>query len=272
MAEEDNFLFSYNITALTAPIRKALNRERTNVGRTAYSERVKSILTSCRGKDVAQNLVADLKNYETGSIHDELNWIDVQEHAVKILNAVEKVVFFTPMELRDESMMVDEAKQAGYEVVAIPQTLRERIRGATDISGKPIRDMTQFSRDYQDSFEFKFISPAELTAAERIVLDKTDAILRLIGGKPPSVKEIRISETMRKDMGSFVDREGAWEPGKGRIVIKRSALGDLRNYAGTLLHEVAHSTSGAEDVDRTFELELTRLLGLTTSIGLKVVD
>ena len=272
VAEEDNFLFSYNITALTAPIRKALNRERTNVGRTAYSERVKSILTSCRGKDVAQNLVADLKNYETGSIHDELNWIDVQEHAVKILNAVEKVVFFTPMELRDESMMVDEAKQAGYEVVAIPQTLRERIRGATDISGKPIRDMTQFSRDYQDSFEFKFVSPAELTAAERIVLDKTDAILRLIGGKPPSVKEIRISETMRKDMGSFVDREGAWEPGKGRIVIKRSALGDLRNYAGTLLHEVAHSTSGAEDVDRTFELELTRLLGLTTSIGLKVVD
>ena len=272
VAEEDNFLFSYNITALTAPIRKALNRERTNVGRTAYSERVKSILTSCRGKDVAQNLVADLKNYETGSIHDELNWIDVQEHAVKILNAVEKVVFFTPMELRDESMMVDEAKEAGYEVVAIPQALRERIRGATDISGKPIRDMAQFSRDYQDSFEFKFVSPAELTAAERIVLDKTDAILRLIGGKPPSVKEIRISETMRKDMGSFVDREGVWEPGKGLIVIKRSALSELRNYAGTLLHEVAHSTSGAEDVDRTFELELTRLLGLTTAIGLKAVD
>ena len=43
-SEEENFLFSYNITNLTPKMRKALNRERTNVGRTTYSERVKSIL------------------------------------------------------------------------------------------------------------------------------------------------------------------------------------------------------------------------------------
>ena len=35
VAEEENFAFSYNITALTEPMRKALNRERTNVGRTS---------------------------------------------------------------------------------------------------------------------------------------------------------------------------------------------------------------------------------------------
>lgn len=44
VAEEENFAFSYNITSLTAAMRKALNRERTNVGRTAYSERVKQML------------------------------------------------------------------------------------------------------------------------------------------------------------------------------------------------------------------------------------
>ena len=55
VAEEENFLFSYNITSLTAAIKKALNRERTNVGRTAYSDRVKSILLSCEGKVVAQS-------------------------------------------------------------------------------------------------------------------------------------------------------------------------------------------------------------------------
>ena len=41
VAEEENFLFSYNITVLNASIKKALNRERTNVGRSAYSESVK---------------------------------------------------------------------------------------------------------------------------------------------------------------------------------------------------------------------------------------
>jgi hypothetical protein len=47
VAEEPNFLFSYNITALNTPLRRALNRERSNVGRTAYTDRVKKILTSC---------------------------------------------------------------------------------------------------------------------------------------------------------------------------------------------------------------------------------
>jgi len=45
VAEEDNFAFSYNITSLTATMRKALNRERTNVGRTAYTDRVKQMLS-----------------------------------------------------------------------------------------------------------------------------------------------------------------------------------------------------------------------------------
>jgi hypothetical protein len=38
VAEEDNFLFSYNITSPTRALRRALNRERSNVGRGAYTE------------------------------------------------------------------------------------------------------------------------------------------------------------------------------------------------------------------------------------------
>jgi hypothetical protein len=38
VVEEENFAFSYDITSLTEAMKKALNRERTNVGRTAYSE------------------------------------------------------------------------------------------------------------------------------------------------------------------------------------------------------------------------------------------
>ena len=39
VAEEENFLFSYNITSLNRAIKRALNRERTNVGRSAYTDR-----------------------------------------------------------------------------------------------------------------------------------------------------------------------------------------------------------------------------------------
>jgi len=268
VSEEENFLFSYNITSLTRAIRKALNRERSNVGRSAYSGRVKSVLLSCKGKEVAECLVNDLKDYYTGEMHDELKWIDVQEHAVKILNATERVVFFTTEELMYATNMVDEAKKSGYKIVTIPENLKQRIQGSRDISGTLIRDLGQFYSEYHESFEFKFIDPSDLTSREREIFGKTDETLNLIGGKPRKIKEIKISETMRKELGFFIERNGVWEESTGRIIIKRSQLKSIEDYAGTLLHEVAHAISGTTDVSREFEDELTRLLGIISSRAL----
>jgi len=268
VSEEENFLFSYNITSLTRAIRKALNRERSNVGRSAYSGRVKSVLLSCKGKEVAEFLVNDLKDYYTGEMHDELKWIDVQEHAVKILNATERVVFFTTEELMYATNMVDEAKKSGYKIVTIPENLKQRIQGSRDISGTLIRDLGQFYSEYHESFEFKFIDPSDLTSREREIFGKTDETLNLIGGKPRKIKEIKISETMRKELGFFIERNGVWEESTGRIIIKRSQLKSIEDYAGTLLHEVAHAISGTTDVSREFEDELTRLLGIISSRAL----
>ncbi len=267
-AEEENFLFSYNITSLTQAIRKAMNRERSNVGRTAYSERVKSMLVSCGSKEVAELLVEDLRGYDTGEMHDELKWIDVQERAIQILNAQKRVVFLTPEEMGTETMMVDEAKKSGYEIVAIPRNLKERIQGTTDIAGAPIRDLGRFHSEYMESFQFAFVDPKDLKPAEKKVFDLTVETFRLIGGKPRMVKEVKISETMRKELGSFVDMDGLWEESTGRIIVKRSALKADESYVGTLLHEVAHALSGADDVSREFELELTRLTGIAGSKAL----
>jgi len=229
---------------------------------------VKSILLSCEGKEVAEYLVNDLKEYYTGEMHDELKWIDVQEHAVKILNATERVVFFTTEELMSATNMVDEAKMSGYKIVTIPENLKQRIQGSTDISGTLIRDLDQFYSEYNESFEFKFIDPSDLTPPERKIFGKTDKILNLMGGKPRKIREIKISETMRKELGSFIEREGVWEESTGRVIIKRSQLKGIEKYAGTLLHEVAHVTSGTSDVSREFEDELTRLLGIISSRAL----
>lgn len=263
VAEEENFLFSYNITSLTAAIKKALNRERTNVGRTAYSDRIKSILLSCKEKAVAQALVDDLRHFETGTLHDELKWTDVSVHATKILNAVSKVVFMTPSELMQASKYVDEAKKAGYQIVTIPENVRDKISGQTDLSGNPIQDLSQFKQTWNESFEFKFISPNKLTPSERAVYDATPKIVGLIGGLPSNVKEIKISETMRMETYSFVEAAGLWDP--PHIIIKRTQLRSLEEYAGTLLHEIAHARSGAPDISSEFEQSLTDLLGKTGS-------
>ena len=268
-AEEENFLFSYNVTSLTKAIRKALNRERTNVGRTAYSDRVKSILLSCKNKDIAKALVDDLKGYIDGTLHDELKWEDVSVYACKLLNSLEKVVFFTPLELTMAMDMVDKAKADGYGIVTIPSNIKEKIKGQLDASGIPIRVLDQYLLEWNDSFKFKFVDEKDLTAPEKEIFRLTSKILDFIGGKPREVKEIMISETMRVETYSFNEAAGLWDASQRRIIIKRNQLKNLCDYAGTLVHEIAHVKSGALDVSSDFERQLTLLIGMMISKSLK---
>ena len=66
VAEDDDLLFSYDITRLNARLTRALNRERANVGRSAYSERIKDILLASFSPAVAGPLTDDLAAFETG--------------------------------------------------------------------------------------------------------------------------------------------------------------------------------------------------------------
>ena len=269
VAKEENFLFSYNITSLTKSIRQSLNRERTNVGRSAYAGRVKSILLYCKNEKIANTLIRDLENYSSVQMHDELSWLDVQEHAVKILNALEKVVFVTSFEMLFSRNMVDEAKTQGYRVISIPENLKDKVRGQKDNDGNYIRDLTQFQNEYQDSFKFSFIDPSELHTAERRIFDLTDRIFALIGGRPENVKKVEISETMRKESGGLFETTGAWESFEGRIIIKRNQLTSLEQYIGTLLHMTAHADTDASDVRRIIALQLSKYLGVVGSVAIE---
>lgn len=269
VAEEDNFLFSYNITSITKKIKKSLNRERTNVGRSAYTDRVKSILLECNEKEVAELFVQDLKKFELGESHDELSWIDVSVHACKLLNAKDKVIFLTPWELSDAQTMVDRAKRDGFRIITIPENVKSKIRGLKDIGGNEIRDLEGYTSEWNESFEFKFVKEKDLTKKEKEIFSKKDKIFKLIGGKPKRIKEILISETMRLESQGYDEAAGVWEGENRRIIIKRNQLKNLVFFAGTLLHETAHALSGAEDITIEFENELTNLLGNISDKNLK---
>ncbi len=261
VAEEENFLFSYNITQLTSAIKKSLNRERTNVGRTAYTDSVKKILLACKSSDVAKILADDLQNINYGTQHDELSWIDVQEHSVKILNQNEKVLFVSSTDIMLHPDMIEEAKASGHQIISIPENLKEKIKGGTDLSGNPIIDISQFTTTYNDSFSFDFISIENLTPQEREVFDLTSDILNLIDGKPRIVRNIKISTTMRKDFFSEGETVGIWDSNSGSIIILRKMLNSIKDYAGTLIHEAIHAKSGMGDISRNFEHELTIAIG-----------
>jgi hypothetical protein len=261
VAEEDNFLFSYNITSPTKALRRSLNRERSNVGRGAYTDRVKAILMACEQDEVIDALVADLQNFERGSQHDETQWLDVGLHACKQLNARRKVIFLTAFELALAPEFVHRAQEDGHEIIIVPETLRRKLPGLRDALGNPIRDLGRYRDEWRDSFRFAFINPADFTGAERAVWEALPAIFAARGGRPKRVREVRVSETMRLMEGRYQEAVGLWNETEGQIIVKRSQLHSLASFAGTVLHELSHALSGATDVSLDFENELTSQLG-----------
>jgi hypothetical protein len=269
VAEEENFAFSYNITSLTAAMNKALNRERANVGRTAYADRVKAMLLASDSHAVAETLTEDLIGIEQGKNHEEVDWVDVAVHACQILNATSKVVFVTALQRTTLPDAVDHAIADGIRVVTLPENIKERLRGIKDIKGNLVRDLEVYQREWAESFEFKFVERGDLSVKERTIFDRYKEIAALIGGFPGGVKEIRISETMRPDFTGIRDAIGLWESDKHRIIVKRSQLRSLEAFGGTLLHELTHARTGYDDVTREFEEALTVALGKISMHALK---
>lgn len=115
--EESNFLFSYNVTSLTEGMKKRLNRERLNVGRTTYAERVKVILKSASSEAVEEALANQVAARARGTQCDEMQWIEVSQRALNILHERAKVTYLTEEEMAHHPHVVDNMRRDGYEVV-----------------------------------------------------------------------------------------------------------------------------------------------------------
>ncbi|MGI9559154.1 MAG: ATP-binding protein [Thermodesulfobacteriota bacterium] len=265
IAEEKNFLFSYNITRINESIRKELNRERSNVGREAYRESIKRILLSCKSESATQILSEDFIRCGSGSgtESDELKWVDVQEHIAKVLNSdkSKKSIFLTVTEMKESAKLADSANLAGYQVVTITDRLRGRLRGAKDNAGNPIVTGEQFEKMKRESFSPVIVPPSDLTSEEREVYRCKEKILDLFGGSPECVESIEIAE-QRSMVNISASLKGTWQPNTGRIFLSRSLLKSLNQFVATFVHELVHAKTGHGDVSRDFESDLTEQIGV----------
>lgn len=267
VSEEQNFLFSYNITSLNTKLKKALNRERSNVGRTAYTDRIKSILMDCNDEKVIDMLIEDLQGFGRGIKHDELNWQDIQMHvSSKLREKDEKTTFVSADVLEETPGLVDRMKRDGYNTVVVPNNIIEKMedynKGVKE--KETFTTPKQYLEETRSKFKPTYIEYQDLSEQEKGIFDQTNDILELIGGMPDQVKELKIVDKIYETELHF-ETVGLWQPQEKRILVKRCQLQSLNKYAGTLLHECSHAKSGASDVSRDFEAELTRTIGFIVS-------
>ncbi len=154
--------------------------------------------------------------------------------------------------------VVDHMRRDGYEVVMVSDAHKLKLDQQYEAGDTDLRTMEGFIAEFNQSFSYEFVERDELSEAERQIFDRSAEVLELVGVTGSAVPLIRVSETMRV---GFDTTDGVWDPALQSIVIKRSKLRSLADYAGTLLHEAAHATTGAFDVTREFEAVLTDYLG-----------
>jgi hypothetical protein len=264
-SEEPGFIFGYNVIDLTEAMRRRLNRERLNVGRTTYAERVRSILKAATSPAVMDEIIQRIRSRSEGEVPDELTWIEITLMALTYLHQEREVVYVTEPELHAHPDLIDHARSDGIEVFLVTAQEKAKLVEQRRAGGVAARTLDTYVREFNESFEYAFVEASELDAQERAVLNLTDDLCRLIGvrKRPP----VLVSETMRI---SRDDTEGVWDRDIGAIVIRRDRLCEPRRFAATLLHELAHATSGTADVTREFEAVLTRYLGRTSTSALEV--
>jgi hypothetical protein len=264
-AEEENFLFSYNVTHLTDAMKKRLNRERLNVGRTTYAERVKGILRESSADEVHDLLIEELLDRGRGPVTDELQWIEVAQMTLTLLHEKEDVLFVVEHELHGHPDVLDHARADGIKIVIVTNAEKAKLVEQARAGGVEVRTLENYVAEFNESFEYSFVEPDDLTDKEKEVFGLTPEIMGLVGVAGDDVPTVKISETMRIGRD---DTEGVWDPDLDAIVIKRANLKTRRSYAATLLHELAHAQTGAHDVTREFENVLTRYLGRTSTVAL----
>lgn len=255
IAEEDNFMFSYNITNINTQMKKALNRERSNVGRTAYSDTVKSILKNCSSERVLLPLVSDIDNVMKGENKDETGWVEIASYASMTLDRTGNVVFMTPAEHAClTNQQVEILQQSGRKLVMVTDAVFKKIEGS-------VRTFRMIREEYEKGFKYDFVEYGSLSKTERKVLNTSVPIFALIGKKLETPKpNLRISESLRTD-AQGQDTLGLWDPKEDAIIIKRSVLESKETFAGVLMHEYAHYATDCEDNTREFEKVLSDMLG-----------
>lgn len=255
VATEDNFLFSYNITNINSQIRKALNRERSNVGRMAYADTIKKILKQCISNKVLVPLIDDLENLITGHAGDEAGWIDVSVHAARTLAKNEDVVFVaSTLQMSMSNAEREILEESGKRLIVIPDNVFGKIEGS-------VQTFDTVYDEYKASFSYNFVNPEDLRSFEKRTWALSEEIISFLenwGFEYDTA--IKISETIVPGENGHLT-QGAYDPDEHAIIIRRSVLEDPEKFCGALLHEFAHFQHGYPDNTRDFENDLTDMLG-----------
>lgn len=228
VSEDWNLEFSYNITNMSADLRKGLNRERKYVSRDAYREDIKNIIKKCSEIEILDAFEKQLKRTYGDNNYSEIKWNVVLIKITKyIINKYKhKDVRFISSEdiINNRDLYNILCKDMDVEVIEISKKIKMDLI-------KYKKDIIDDNLFYDDSIiiEKELLTKEELTEKQRMVLEESIKILKkidLLKSDYISIENIKISR---------VDTAKTIHEGYG-IIISLSSLVDIETCSVKIIN------------------------------------
>lgn len=287
VSQESDYNYSYNITKLNTEIRRRLNRDRNNLGRSAFSAQIANIVRHCTDPSLLNEMQQAFQKR-----HEEDLGADLRlNEARKFLAALPEPEGH-PHPHGEQKAQIPEQKDhsilgehAGPEMDksgddeephanANPENQDED--GDIKIDQTPIvslKDPPKKQRPKppvctdEETRMGEEVPVSQLTSAEREVYKQTEPLLRLLPGifghKRFPIKVVQsITIRGRRCLGG-------WLPAKQTVAVAREQLRSKADFFATVLHEMLHGVSHHADGTVEFETALTEIMGVLASLAVK---
>lgn len=275
IAQEENFIFSYNITKPTLQLKKALNRERKNVGKTAYAKRIQDMYKNLEEKAVMDILLDHIIDRDFSQ--SELDYSEVmasvlQWSAQDSQTNRDKVFVSQSFMENHPSMIADVSERQDKKIVILPDTSYKKIEtfnkntqdSSTSAYGQnTINTFDQILRIEEENFNPEVISFSDLAEKEQKVFKLAQNIVDKVS-QPHYFKAIKVAQSLYS-YEEGAQAVGLWDSREQTIYIRRDQLNSSSAFLGTLIHEIIHAQTGKYDATRAFESFLTQVIGQLAS-------
>lgn len=152
----------------------------------------------------------------------------------------------------------EKLRELGREFVIVPQNAFDKIKNISDINGSAMGTFDLVVREYQNNFEYCWVSSDKLSSRRRLIWDKRFAVFDWFGDKTWRNK-IKISKKINEYISG--DTQGVFDSAVDAIIIKEDVLDSEADFYEVLIHEYIHATTNFPDNDRNFENELGKVIG-----------
>ena len=245
ISEEENFLFSYNIKKLDSKLRKALNRERMNIGRSAVTDIIKNILLSCEDEEILERLIRAIEGFD-GETNTpvELTWKAVNVHALRLLaQRKHDVVLISKSEMQNNPALVDHVRSMGKTIIQVSDDIKETFNDENNLLGdeEKIPTVDSFIELEHKTFKAKPVPIEKLTSEQKKFYDQTENIFELINRDNP-FKKIVICEELVCGMDGN-ELEYSIKDGD-TLNVSIDCLSDFYDYCHCILGAAAAKSSG----------------------------